>query len=618
MSTEVDGDIKKPSNTPGKAPSFSAASLLSQPVEIVTPGGIKPLQANIDSTKDLQKEQAESRVQSKRAITRGTMDAVKEPTKKVMSDTEQRAEDLEYGKDSLKGWSIQPAERMVTDMEDGESQIQIPMGETLTQTPITRVDISATVVVPETPGSSQCGDTVTEMTPHHIEPMDREGTSPPTPHKVFTIVLDTDLERQLDGMSMANALQSRPGYHGNNAIVHTDSPQPGDGEIPATESHDDANTAVAYAGKFLVQEAETLHCEVTSSTKAELGIKSSVGLDVTHLMPHPERKQLETHARPTDKSQSDNKTQRTESRDCTETKKVFTIVLDMELPLSQSKDIQSREPPCGNGSDTFSSGDFPSKLTDSSVTGNTKNTDGGRRIKSKHRGRRRADFRSSASKGPKVKSSKGPSAAKNTESEWEKSQGPKTKGLKSKGPESGLTESKSAELADTEFESQRHTDISDNTEPGSVDDDVDTDAKDARQTEMTNRQIAVNTEASDRMKETSDITCTTDSKDNRQIVSKDTGKIDTTDMLQVNDLTQTDVSQTDATRDNTQLSHAPSPAYAATEIEPREGTERTAPQEQVRDISLSHTHVLLRDNSLSIWSSKSMTAQRIHVKFDKL
>ncbi|XP_014000581.2 nesprin-2a isoform X3 [Salmo salar] len=583
VSTEVDGDIKKPSNTPGKAPSFSAASLLSQPVEIVTPGGIKPLQANIDSTKDLQKEQAESRVQSKRAITRGTMDAVKEPTKKVMSDTEQRAEDLEYGKDSLKGWSIQPAERMVTDMEDGESQIQIPMGETLTQTPITRVDISATVVVPETPGSSQCGDTVTEMTPHHIEPMDREGTSPPTPHKVFTIVLDTDLERQLDGMSMANALQSRPGYHGNNAIVHTDSPQPGDGEIPATESHDDANTAVAYAGKFLVQEAETLHCEVTSSTKAELGIKSSVGLDVTHLMPHPERKQLETHARPTDKSQSDNKTQRTESRDCTETKKVFTIVLDMELPLSQSKDIQSREPPCGNGSDTFSSGDFPSKLTDSSVTGNTKNTDGGRRIKSKHRGRRRADFRSSASKGPKVKSSKGPSAAKNTESEWEKSQGPKTKGLKSKGPESGLTESKSAELADTEFESQRHTDISDNTEPGSVDDDVDTDAKDARQTEMTNRQIAVNTEASDRMKETSDITCTTDSKDNRQIVSKDTGKIDTTDMLQVNDLTQTDVSQTDATRDNTQLSHAPSPAYAATEIEPREGTERTAPQEQMQE-----------------------------------
>ncbi|XP_071226495.1 nesprin-2a isoform X1 [Salvelinus alpinus] len=644
VSTEVDGDHKKPSNTPDKAPSCSEASLLSHPVEEVTPGGIKPLQANIDSTKGPEKEQAESRVQSKRAITRGTMDAVREPTKKVMSDTEQRAEGKEYGKDSLKGWSIQPAEIMVTDMEDGESQIQIPMGETLT--PITIVDISATVVVPETPGTSQFGDTVTEMTPHHIEPMDRDGTSSPTPHKVFTIVLDTDLERkQLDGMSMANALQSRPGYHGNNDIVHTDSPQHGDSEIPATESHDYANTAVvcagpsvrggqessvpdkgaqltytfsvvkqsdqakqdlteppqkvatvflnaavAGAGKFLVQEAETLHREVTSSTKAELGIKSSVGLGtdpqsdpVTHLMPHPERKQLETHARPTDKSQADNKTQHTESRDCTETKKVFTIVLDMELPPSQSKDIQTREPPCGNGSDIFSSGDFPSKLTDSSVTESTKNTDGGRRVKSKHRRRRRADFRSSASKGPKVKSYKGPSASKNTESEWEQSQGPKTKGLKSKGPESGLTESKSTELALTESESLRHTDNSDNTEPGSVDDDVDTDAKDARQTEMTDSQIAVNTEASDRMKVTTDITCATDSKDNRQTVSKDTGKIDTTDMLQVNDLTQTDVSQPDATRDNTQLSLAPSPAYASTEIEPREGTERTAPQEQMQE-----------------------------------
>ncbi|XP_052326819.1 nesprin-2 isoform X7 [Oncorhynchus keta] len=615
VSTEVDGDNKIPSNTPGKAPSCSEASLLSQPVEEVTPGGIKPLQANIDSTKDPEKEQAESR---------------------VMSDTEQRAEDKEYGRDSLKDWSIQPAERMVTGMEDGESQIHSPMGETLTQTPITSVDISATVVVPETPGTSQCGATVTEITPHHIEPMDQEGTSSPTPHKVFTIVLDTDLERQqLDGMSMANALQSRPGYDGNNDIVHTDSPQHGDSEIPATESHDYANTAVvcsgsvgggqessvpdkgaqltytfavvkqsdqakqdlteppqkvatiflntavAPAGKVLVQEAETLHREVTSLNKAELGIKSSVGRGTdpqtdpaTHLMLHPERKQLETHARPTDKSQSDNKTQRTESRDCTETKKVFTIVLDMEQPPSQSKDIQTREPPCGNGSDTFSSGDFPSKLTDSSVTGNTKNTDGGRRVKSKHRGRRRADFRNSASKGPKVKSSKGPSASKNTESEWEQSQGPKTKGLKSKGPESGLTESKSAELAHTESESQRHTDNSEKTEPGSVDDDVDTDTKDARQTEMTASQIAVNTGASD-------ITCTADSKDNRQTVSKDTGNIDT-DMLQVNDLTQTDVSQTDATRDNTQLSCAPSPAYVATEMEPREGTERTAPQEQMQ------------------------------------
>ncbi|XP_036841097.1 nesprin-2 isoform X1 [Oncorhynchus mykiss] len=634
VSTEVDGDNKIPSNTPGKAPSCSEASLLSQPVEEVTPGGIKPLQANIDSTKDPEKGQAESRVQSKRAVTRGTMDAVKEPTKKVMSDTEQRAEDKEHGRDSLKDWSIQPAERMVTGMEDGESQIQIPMGETLTQTPITSV--SATVVVPETPGTSQCGATVTEITPHHIEPMDQEGTSSPTLHKVFTIVLDTDLERQqLDDMAMANALQSRPGYDGNNGIVHTDSPQHGDSEIPATESHDYANTAVvcsgsvgggqqssvpdkgaqltytfavvkqsdqakqdlteppqkvatiflntavAPAGKVLVQEAETLHREVTSLTKAELGIKSSVGLGtdpqsdpVTHLMLHPERKQLETHARPTGKSQSDNKTQRTESRDCTETKKVFTIVLDMEQPSSQSKDIKTREPPCGNGSDTFSSGDVPSKLTDSSVTGKTKNTDGGRRVKSKHRGRRRADFRSSVSKGPKVKSSKSPSASKNTESEWEQSQGPKTKGLKSKGPESGLTESKSAELAHTESESQRHTDNSEKTEPGSVD-DVDTDAKDARQTEMTASQIAVNTGASD-------ITCTADSKDNRQTVSKDTGNIDT-DMLQVNDLTQTDVSQTDATRDNTQLSYGPSPAYVATETEPREGTERTAPQEQMQE-----------------------------------
>ncbi|KAK6295335.1 hypothetical protein J4Q44_G00345610 [Coregonus suidteri] len=651
VSTEVDADNKKPSNTRDKVPSCSEASLLSQPVEKVTSGGIKPLQANTDSTKDPEKEQAESRVQSKRAHTRRTMVAVKKPTKKVMSDTEKRAVDNEYGKDSLKGWNIQPVERVVTDMEDGESQIQIPMGETLTQTP--SADISATVVVPETPGTSQCGHTVTEITPHHTEPIDREGTSSPTPHKVFTIILDTDLERQhLDDMSTANTFQSRPGYHGNDDIVHTESARHGDSDhanpvvvctgtsvrggqessVPdkgaqltytfsvvnqSDQTKQDLteppqkvatiflNAGVARAGKCIVQEAETLHRDVTSLTKTELGIKSSVGLrtdpqsdPVKHLMPHPEREQPEMHARPTDKSQSDNKTQCTEeeSRDCSETKKVFTIVLDMELPRSQSKDIQTREPPCGNGSDTFSSGDFASKMTDSSITGSAKNTDGGRHVKSKHRGWREADFMSSTSKGHKVKSSKGPSES-HTESEWEQLQGPKTKGPESKCSESGLAESKSAKSAHTESESQRHTDNSDNTEPGSVD-DVNTVAKDARQTQMTDSQITINSGASDRIKETTYITCTTDSKDNRQTVSKNTGKIDATDMLQVNDLTQTDVSQTDATRDNTQLSHVHSPASAGTEIEPREGTEGTAPQEQLQEGSEVKTSTSVQTGGL--------------------